>query len=662
MKISYWNCAAQKNWDGTLRSDMLAANILAYGKSGTGDLERVSKPFLANAIEQENCIVVILTKDRENEYADLIQMAEDAGYDIMRHDVLYCEDRRTGRDADVSGAALTSKVASGLRFLLMLLEPGVRHVYNDATGLLRSMCKMDHAREVMENESDEPLPFNDVSVLIDDANWEVHVPYGLSQIGAVNICVTMDAQRLGRPDVIRNHVASIQERLVRDKEGVPKNVFRSFQQGMHSTMTEGNPVAVRDFLEKSLTGNRAGAGMLVNNSELAVNLAARRDANSVRGFSAATSGYFMTRFFQGIQTIVCTGIAGMPPEEHRALQSVFFLPDGVAPMGGKFLVTELCAPLQPLPKAPYPKTVMAKGKKEMESYYWDSFYPGACVLEFNGAVRMYAAHDSSLKPMVFPSVAEAQIWLDLYAVQSCHEWPEMVEVDACSQRYLLPSRNSNGQRDEVILSYVQEDDIPAYVDQVMMITMEVEEYLQRPELMAEVPDLAWKKEPANISLQKIANFACRNFRRVRKVARAELPVNKETNEQVASMIEAYRWRPYQKPVAEAQEVKQEEAMDILPRKRVLFLGGHANMVKRLRQVFPDWDFLTDDEFNSWTGSGCDVIFFWTNHCSHSIWEYVECRKEKRTPYLYVTATNINRLIAEMAEKYKAYMEKQAAAV
>lgn len=662
MKISYWNCAVQKNWDGTLRSDMLAANILAYGKSGTGALERVSKPFLANAIEQENCVVVILTKDRETEYEDILQMAEDVGYEILRHNVLYCKDGVTAKKADISGAELSAKVASGLRFLLMLLEPGVKHAYNDASGLLRSLCKMDHAREVMENESEEPLPFNDISVLIDNTNWEVHIPYSLTQVGAVNICVTMDAQRLCRPEVIRNHVASIQERLSRDKEEVSGNAFQSFRKGMCSTMAAGNPVAVRDFLEESLTGNRTGSGFFKTKTEIAVNIAADRDADSLRGFSAATSGYFMKRFFQGIQTVVCTGASGMPPEEHRALQSVFFLPEGVAPVGGKFLLTELCAPLQPLPKAPYPKTVMAKGKREMEEYYWKSFYPGACVLEFNGAVRMYAAHDSTLKPMVFSTVSEAQTWLDLYAMQSTDEWPELVEMDACSQRYLLASRNAGGKRDEVILSYVQEDDIPAYVDQAMMLTMEVEEYLQRPELMSEVPDLAWKKEPANISLQKIANYACRSFRRVRKVAHAELPVNKETNEQVASMIETYRWRPYQKPAIEEQVAQQEEAMDILPRKRILFLGGHANMVKRLRQVFPDWDFLTDDEFNSWTGASCEVIFFWTNHCSHSIWEYVESRKEKNTPYLYVTATNISRLIAEMAEKYKAYMEKQAAAV
>jgi hypothetical protein len=177
-----------------------------------------------------------------------------------------------------------------------------------------------------------------------------------------------------------------------------------------------------------------------------------------------------------------------------------------------------------------------------------------------------------------------------------------------------------------------------------------------------VPDLALKKEPANVSLQKIASYACRNYRRVRKVATSqELPVDESTNQAAASMIEEYKWRPYQKPVStdEVRETPQQTAMDILPEKRVLFLGGHANMVKKLRQRFPSWEFLTDDELGSWTGSDCDVIFFWSNHCSHLIYEYVNARKNKNTPYLYVTATNINRLINEMADLYKSYLAKQA---
>ncbi len=119
------------------------------------------------------------------------------------------------------------------------------------------------------------------------------------------------------------------------------------------------------------------------------------------------------------------------------------------------------------------------------------------------------------------------------------------------------------------------------------------------------------------------------------------------------------WRPYEKSALPVEEIAQEGAMDILPRKRVLFLGGHANMVKKLRQLFPDWDFLTDDELGSWTGSECEVIFFWSAHCSHLVWQYVNARKGKDTPYLYVTATNIDRLVSEMAGKYQDYRKKQA---
>jgi len=280
-------------------------------------------------------------------------------------------------------------------------------------------------------------------------------------------------------------------------------------------------------------------------------------------------------------------------------------------------------------------------------------------MEHNGVVKLYAAYDGTLRPMSFATCSEAMAWLERYFQQMGWGWPEPVEMDACCFRYLLPIQKENGEYEEITIAYVQKDDVQAYIDQVMMLLMGVEEYLTKPELMAEVPGLDRKKDAANISLQKLADHVGRNYYTVKKISKAELPVDEDTQQQVVSMIEEYKWRPYRKEVVE-MPVAPKTAMDILPKKRVLFLGGHANMVKRLRQVFPGWDFLTDDELGSWTGSECDVIFFWTNHCAHSLQRYVDARKDKNTPYLYVTATNIDRLISEMAEKYKAYSAKQNA--
>ena len=73
------------------------------------------------------------------------------------------------------------------------------------------------------------------------------------------------------------------------------------------------------------------------------------------------------------------------------------------------------------------------------------------------------------------------------------------------------------------------------------------------------------------------------------------------------------------------------------------------MTKKLRQIFPNWTYLSDDLFKE-IGQ-IDTIFFWTKHSSHSMMEFVACRKSDDAKICYVTATNIKRLIKEMEEQY-----------
>ena len=60
----------------------------------------------------------------------------------------------------------------------------------------------------------------------------------------------------------------------------------------------------------------------------------------------------------------------------------------------------------------------------------------------------------------------------------------------------------------------------------------------------------------------------------------------------------------------------------LPQKDVLFLGGHQNMTKKLRQVFPGWTYITDDQLRRCTCINQSLVFYWTNHSSHKLMRYV----------------------------------------
>lgn len=89
----------------------------------------------------------------------------------------------------------------------------------------------------------------------------------------------------------------------------------------------------------------------------------------------------------------------------------------------------------------------------------------------------------------------------------------------------------------------------------------------------------------------------------------------------------------------------------LPQKGVLFLGGHQNMIKKLRQQFPKWTYITDDQLKRCSSINQTVIFYWTKHSSHKMMQYVYSRLPDNVSIIYVSATNLSLLIAEMQHTY-----------
>ena len=91
---------------------------------------------------------------------------------------------------------------------------------------------------------------------------------------------------------------------------------------------------------------------------------------------------------------------------------------------------------------------------------------------------------------------------------------------------------------------------------------------------------------------------------------------------------------------------------MLPLTNVLFLGGHQNMTKKLRKLYPDWTYVTDDHFNRRSNITQPTIFFWTGHSSHKMMRFVYSRLPADAKVIYVTATNLERLTNEMKQEYK----------
>lgn len=91
----------------------------------------------------------------------------------------------------------------------------------------------------------------------------------------------------------------------------------------------------------------------------------------------------------------------------------------------------------------------------------------------------------------------------------------------------------------------------------------------------------------------------------------------------------------------------------IPAKGVMFLGGHPNLVKKLQQVYPKWDFISDEQLRRKASFKQDVIFYWTGHGSHQLMQYVYSRASSNAKVLYVTATNLPLLLDEMNNAYSA---------
>ena len=640
----------QKNWDGTLREEMLQQNIFCYGKPGSGKTEKVAKPFMRYAIERGNSI--LLVDNGGADYEDIAEMALDAGYEVGSYAPWYFTEHSYAEVCE-EGERLMTALLSKRTLVRICPDVQKRHIYNSVTEALRWL----HSAERNNLEDVEC----NVSLVMENSDWEIFVPGEVGNCNWLNFCITADCRRLTVEDNVNKRYQTVRNYLAAECEDVKSDLRDQVRQAAATK----DVLAVKKLLDQNVYMDAYAGTMDPHLAYSQKNIDLIREHNkrvsdkTIYDFARGTLYNALVDFFYNVQTVICTGLAGIVPGEAKSFLYSFVLTPGIAAPGGKFLITELTPPGQPIPKSQLPKTVLKFGKDPVEEILIEHFRPGKCVIEQNGVAKMYVNWECGLVPLCFATAARAMDWLELYFTQMGWGWPEPVEMDACSFRYLLPTVNEKGQQDEIIVSYIQPDDVQAYVDQAMMITMEVEEYLTNPALMEEVPGLDRKKDAANTTMQKLVNYACRNYHRVRKIGNAQLPVDEETQEPVASLFEEYQWRPYQKVAAAEPALEPEQAVDILPDRKILFLGGHANMVKKLRQYFPNWSFLTDDELGNWTGGECEAIFFWSKHCSHKIMQYVNVRKNKETAYIYVTATNIDRLIGEMAQKYKAHKAKQA---
>ena len=86
----------------------------------------------------------------------------------------------------------------------------------------------------------------------------------------------------------------------------------------------------------------------------------------------------------------------------------------------------------------------------------------------------------------------------------------------------------------------------------------------------------------------------------------------------------------------------------------MFVGGHPNFVKKLKDVYPNWAYIGSENAPELLKqySKLEMCFIYTGHVSHPVyWDVLNSAKSSGAPYSFVKGTNLDRVITEMRQDY-----------
>ena len=91
----------------------------------------------------------------------------------------------------------------------------------------------------------------------------------------------------------------------------------------------------------------------------------------------------------------------------------------------------------------------------------------------------------------------------------------------------------------------------------------------------------------------------------------------------------------------------------LPEKGVLFLGGHPKLLRKLRLLHPNWDYISvnDEKPVFRDNKTYNVCFYWYKYTSHSLEEFIKKYLKNDNDFIYLNSLNPELLEKEMKHGY-----------
>lgn len=182
-------------------------------------------------------------------------------------------------------------------------------------------------------------------------------------------------------------------------------------------------------------------------------------------------------------------------------------------------------------------------------------------------------------------------------------------------------------------------------------------------LEAENMSLKEKQQTRMIRASKVARLEAENARLKEELTDKEQLINgieHEIRDPLYKKIESL-----ERELSELQEVLSDdcgqasgeteviepdrEVLARLPESGVVFVGGHENLVNKLKLKYPKWSFISA-EFKEIGPVRPDYILVYTKHMSHKAWSRMK-RAYPNVPRIYVYGTNTNILLSNAVKSY-----------
>ena len=102
------------------------------------------------------------------------------------------------------------------------------------------------------------------------------------------------------------------------------------------------------------------------------------------------------------------------------------------------------------------------------------------------------------------------------------------------------------------------------------------------------------------------------------------------------------------------ETKSIEEMKLaIEEKNYVIIGGHINWINKLKSEFPNWTYISVDNFKNFDGTVLDnkeKLFFFTDYISHTAYgKFIKIARERKIPFSYLHGVNMEQIIRQIYE-------------